>query len=716
MAKAAARFYRNNPCCGGAPIWISPTDPSLYVYSRPDVPSGFIDNLTPAEQDIADAIGLVGKPPYPNPDVLYGTGPNSPPHAALTKAYQRDLYLRSIVLDDMMNARTGPGTFNMRAVPVGDGTFRVEILLCQSCEPDAMEQFMDDLTGTFGIVEPFLRGVAMVISYVPVLGTAASFIISTALNLADGDSISDSVLTAIGQALPGQPASGMAYEAVRSAIDGDKVDVIAIKALPNPPMTDDIKKVIYITSQIIEAVANGEKITDAALDQLSAQLPKAAQDVMSAARNLANGMPLSDAALAALGRQAGDALENAASIAAAAGSDAINQFVSEAGLQAALDTLPTDIQMGVKAAWTAQTAKNQQEALANGGFTTVESNKGNNDVLAKRGRDIIYNRASVGNSLLSTIRNGKTYTRTLTVTDATTGVPMRRSYVPIPSTLHGNAASILQLDCAREKALLKTVLISNRYVHRSPSYKLRKVLTWGSQSSLAGPLPHASHAYHWAQPCPSRIRLRPNFVTKDSSMNTALGRTTVAPGSAALSQADVEAQLRNIRRARRSHGTSVAYRRCRTFDAVGRWIPMGIRHRVCGRQGKQHRWTWPDARASISRSDVRQFRTERRHRQLGRYHWLLCRAASAIRLHQGWRRRIDCRCRNGRSGHASCGRSHDGRCNRAGDDSREFDGLSRVQQCGCQGWRRAGRRCQTGILREAVGVLRLLTITNPRIG
>ncbi len=307
-------------------------------------------------------------------------------------------------------------------------------LMCSECVGDASDdmwgQFVEDSVSTFHAMEPIIRGIAMAASYIPVFGTAVSFCLNASLNLADGEKIDDAFLDSVGEALPGQPASGMAFNAARAVISGNGINAVAIAALPDPPATPTIKKVIYVTSEIVLNIASGAKVTDAALDQLSAQLPVQAQNAMSVARNLVNGMPLTDTAVAALGRQAATAMQNAAIAANAAGKDGANRFISEAGFQAALDSLPPNVSAGLKAGWTAELAKKRQDDLMGSGFVVSESNSGTNDTYVDLGRKLMssgivwFGPGNKGYRLLD-IRGGSMWTMNRLTTDPLTGQSVR---------------------------------------------------------------------------------------------------------------------------------------------------------------------------------------------------------------------------------------------------------------------------------------------------
>ena len=57
------------------------------------------------------------------------------------------------------------------------------------------------------------RGIAMVAASIPGFGTTVSFIINTAVSLAEGEPIGQALLDGIGGTLPIHPASGMAFNA-----------------------------------------------------------------------------------------------------------------------------------------------------------------------------------------------------------------------------------------------------------------------------------------------------------------------------------------------------------------------------------------------------------------------------------------------------------------------------------------------------------------------
>ena len=99
-----------------------------------------------------------------------------------------------------------------------------EFLWCQKCETP-VEATWSDVLEALPIAA---RGIAMIASYVPVYGTALSLIINTTVSLAEGESIDQSLLDGIGGALPGQPTSGMVFNAGVAIGKGERLDHIAI--------------------------------------------------------------------------------------------------------------------------------------------------------------------------------------------------------------------------------------------------------------------------------------------------------------------------------------------------------------------------------------------------------------------------------------------------------------------------------------------------------
>jgi hypothetical protein len=290
------------------------------------------------------------------------------------------------------------------------------VLTCDGCFGSAWDQFLDDLSTTFTEMVPVIRGIAMAVSYIPVFGTAVSFLINASVSLAQGASVDSAFLDGVAGALPGQPASGAAFNATRALMRGDRIDHVAIAALP---VDQSIKDVVAAVIDIAVAVTRGEKLTNIALDQLYARLPSDGKRAMDIARKVVNGENVA-------GVVVNDAMRAAADAAKAQGEDAVNRYVAEAGFESAIDTLAPELQAALRAGVVAGHSERHQLI---GTFDSSEKNVASNDAYAIKGQQIIASGAMYGSRRLSDIRNSKRFTFTHDAFDALTGTVQRRTDV-----------------------------------------------------------------------------------------------------------------------------------------------------------------------------------------------------------------------------------------------------------------------------------------------
>lgn len=285
-------------------------------------------------------------------------------------------------------------------------------LMCDGCFGTVWDQFVDDVGSTFTAMVPVIRGIAMAISYIPVFGTAVSFLVNASVSLAQGASLDSALLDGVGGALPGQPVSGMAFNAARSLLNGDRIDQALIKGLPNPPINDTIKDILATLSDIAVAIARGNTITDVALDQLRKRLPEAGQAAMDVARRLANGESVQDVAV-------DEGMKAAASVAATGGAAAVNGYIAQAGFQASLDTLSDELQAAFKAGIIAGNAEQHQFI---GTFDYAEKNVTTNDQYAAAGQKIVASGLYQGRPI-SDILKASEFAISRTDIDPLTGTP-----------------------------------------------------------------------------------------------------------------------------------------------------------------------------------------------------------------------------------------------------------------------------------------------------
>jgi hypothetical protein len=279
--------------------------------------------------------------------------------------------------------------------------------MCQGCFGDEWDQFLDALSTTFDQLVPVIRGIAMAISYIPVFGTGVSFLLNAGITLAQGGNLEKAVLDGVGAALPGQPASGVAFNAARSLAKGDRVDRVAIAALPLDP---SVKEVVSVAMDIAVAVAQRQDLGEAALEQLYARLPDEGKQAVDLARRAARGEAVEDELLRRgieLARERG-------------GEAAVNRYIAESGFQASVDTLDIDLQIGLRSGLVVGGA--EQHQYIGPLFDPAEKNSEALNRHAARGREIIDTGVVWFGRTVSDIRASSAFTFTRQVVDPFTNV------------------------------------------------------------------------------------------------------------------------------------------------------------------------------------------------------------------------------------------------------------------------------------------------------
>lgn len=408
---AAKKRLRGNSSCCGSTYWATP-------YIVP--PSGRVEvrgTLHPTEEDAIrmiegrafieyDASGTVKAGPHP-------TLPNAAYYAAKKREDEAIAVIRNgrgpnnRIADtwpmDPEWYRTNGSTANNQtranhaAVITGAGgegrnAHTGVTVWCAACESGA-DQFLSGLAYAGKEISPAVEAIAMAASYVPVLGTAISFMLTTALNLAKGKGLDEAALDGIGAALPGQPASRIAYEAARSIARGEPLDQIAIKSLP---IDEGSKRAANTALRIVKAVVNGENLTEPVLNGFYAELPPAGKKGMDAARRLLRGDDTAKVAVEQLDNFTdlrGDlerlnAMKEAARNALAAGPDAQRAFIAQAGYQGALSGMKSEVAEAITIGFIGGRSE-VNRALEAKGFTTAERNPQTLDEWAARGQLII---------------------------------------------------------------------------------------------------------------------------------------------------------------------------------------------------------------------------------------------------------------------------------------------------------------------------------------
>jgi hypothetical protein len=273
-----------------------------------------------------------------------------------------------------------------------------EFLWCKKCETP-LEAIWSDVLAALPVAA---RAVAMVASYVPVFGTALSLVINTTVSLAEGESISQSVLDGIGGALPEQPVSGIAFNAAVAIGSGERLDRAAIDTLiPD----ESVKDVLKVADDVVFGIASGQAVTEVMYNTIRDRLPAEAQLGMDYARRVINGENIPQMILTqaeqvvadGLRSDAGFILEAAKNQGAAAMSvaqsevDALyNQYAAEFGYQMALDMLAPEARGWLQLGLVGGAAIRPEQPQIEERFATVpESNRGENDIYKMKGENLI---------------------------------------------------------------------------------------------------------------------------------------------------------------------------------------------------------------------------------------------------------------------------------------------------------------------------------------
>ncbi len=269
-------------------------------------------------------------------------------------------------------------------------------LWCQKCET-ALESAWSD---TLDALPMICRGVAMVVSNIPVFGTAISFVIHAAVSLAQDKPLDDAMLDAVGGALPGQPTSGMAFHAGVAIAKGERIDQVMIAGLPIPP---EMKNLVKVAANVVYGIASGQNVTKVAYDEIRKQLPGEAQKAMDVAKRVVQGENVPNMVLTAaeqyvvskVREEANRLINDARSQGEAAVAKArekvdslYNQYAAETGYQIAMMKLPTWQRDAISTGLAAGSMTKPKEFI--GTFGSVpEKNVAVNETYLQKGQRII---------------------------------------------------------------------------------------------------------------------------------------------------------------------------------------------------------------------------------------------------------------------------------------------------------------------------------------
>ncbi len=257
---------------------------------------------------------------------------------------------------------------------------------------------------------PVFHIIAGVIAYVPGFGTAAAFVLNAATSLAEGAPISEATLDAVRGALPGQPASTMAFDATVALAQGESLTDVAIDtAIGVIPVDDSVRGYIKASVRVVRGLADGQPVTSVALDEVYYALPPEGQRTMALAKR------------AAAGENVGDlAMEEAARAAVSAGEEQANAFIANVGYQELMKQIPESIRTGMDAANAlAYAMLAQTEAIPPIPYVALGAieygvDKQTNDTLAAQGKAISLlspRTAVTRSSVPSTIKDPVTWQR-----------------------------------------------------------------------------------------------------------------------------------------------------------------------------------------------------------------------------------------------------------------------------------------------------------------
>jgi hypothetical protein len=439
MAGARSRYYRGQRCCEGrAPEWDSlyeggvggmggplsddemaaisavenyggtfrsgsppqlmPMEhTNLVDWNRPIFMSAADSWVAPFDKTLPRLSSFADLPSLPNPDVVPGNGL---PHHQQTLAYQQRERAKGVPFTN----------FRIR-YSEATGQHFVQTLWCRGCGPDPWEQFCRDLSQTFTEMVPYIRGIAMVCSYVPVFGTAVAFVINTTTSLVEGQSLDGAFLDGIGGALPGQPVSGMAFTAARALINGESIDRVGLEtALAALPVDAKSRNLIGTAVEIAIQVAKGTDITTIALNQIREQLPESGRKAMDVARRVCDGENVGNILST-------EAIE-AAHKAVAEGEAAVNSFVAQAGFQEGLDLLPPQLQDGIKAGIAVGVIESKSKPFIGTFGSVPESNVAANETFLQKGQRLVAAGAKYNGRPISEILAGTSFSIAIDQFDA----------------------------------------------------------------------------------------------------------------------------------------------------------------------------------------------------------------------------------------------------------------------------------------------------------
>jgi len=317
-----------------------------------------------------------------------------------------------------------------------------EVLWCQECET-WLEGAWSAIVDAVIVVA---RGVAMVASYIPVYGTALSLVINTTVSLAEGESIDDAAVEAMGKALPGQPFSRVAFTAAVSIAKGERLGDILVNATASGfGLDQSVTNVLKAADEAFYHIANGQNIGDVAYGTIRQFLPDEAQQGMQLARRFISGENVPEMILSQSEQVVADEVRNSARTllekarrqgpaelreAEARVNAMFNQYAVEFGYQMAIDRLPGDVRGHLQVGMTAGAALAGRPAQFIGTFGSIpETNVAANDTYEAKGAKLIASGIKHHLKPVSDILKQDTFSIVVDVYDALNSVWTKRPMV-----------------------------------------------------------------------------------------------------------------------------------------------------------------------------------------------------------------------------------------------------------------------------------------------
>lgn len=150
---------------------------------------------------------------------------------------------------------------------------------------------LNGLKNTLKEVKTVAPYVQTVISLVPGVGQGISGALGASLALASGASISDAMIAGLKGALPGGPVAAAAFEVAKGVLKGDRIDTIAVHALPIPEAS---KQALIKGLDVAKDLAAGKRVDKVILDNAVKALPPDIQKAVQIGTAIGNAARLQE--------------------------------------------------------------------------------------------------------------------------------------------------------------------------------------------------------------------------------------------------------------------------------------------------------------------------------------------------------------------------------------------------------------------------------------